>query len=198
MKEEKKLDFNVVSQHSLIASIQNGMNNFNNALLQYDSSQVESEFENEQQNNIQQKQLFQKQRNVEKIQKQPPKNYITVDEFQGIPQYMRGRLTRDKLNAALEDLIDFSLQNQKLMQQIKQNSVRLSQTDRNRATELYYNVANKNKGKFWFCEGDLRGGKTIKLDKTGKSILTIFRHLGRLQEIRVSIMGTQTNVFLLQ
>lgn len=39
------------------------------------------------------------------------------------------------------------------------------------------------KGRHWFVEGDLKEGLSIKLDKTGKSILTVLRHLGRLQEV---------------
>eukprot|EP01023_Acetabularia_acetabulum_P016270 TRINITY_DN1803_c0_g2_i2.p1 TRINITY_DN1803_c0_g2~~TRINITY_DN1803_c0_g2_i2.p1 ORF type:complete len:271 (+),score=16.75 TRINITY_DN1803_c0_g2_i2:475-1287(+) len=160
-----------------------------NSQFQYDSSQLESEIENEQNN---------QQRNFEKQQKQPPKNYITVSEFQEIPQYIKGRLTMDKMNAALDDLVEFSIQNQKLMQQVKQKSVKLSESQRNVAVELYHNVASKYKRKFWFCERDLQGGKIILTGKTGKSILTALRHLKRLKEVRVSILGQQTNVYLLE
>jgi hypothetical protein len=39
------------------------------------------------------------------------------------------------------------------------------------------------KGRFWFVETDLRSGTAIRMDKTGKSILMLLRHLGRLQEV---------------
>lgn len=39
------------------------------------------------------------------------------------------------------------------------------------------------KGRHWFLESDLKDGITLKLDKTSKSILTVLRHLGRLQEV---------------
>jgi hypothetical protein len=39
------------------------------------------------------------------------------------------------------------------------------------------------KGRFWFVETDLRSGSAIRMDKTGKSILMLLRHLGRLQEV---------------
>lgn len=45
------------------------------------------------------------------------------------------------------------------------------------------------KGCYWFLESDLKDGTALKLDKTGKSILTIMRHLGRLQEVRESNRG---------
>jgi hypothetical protein len=40
------------------------------------------------------------------------------------------------------------------------------------------------KGRFWFLESDLRAGTAVKMDKTGKSMLMLLRHLGRLQEVR--------------
>jgi hypothetical protein len=40
------------------------------------------------------------------------------------------------------------------------------------------------KGRFWFIETDLKSGTAIRMDKTGKSILMLLRHLGRLQEVR--------------
>ena len=39
------------------------------------------------------------------------------------------------------------------------------------------------RGKFWFVDSDLKGGTALKLDKTGKAILTVLRHLGRLSEV---------------
>lgn len=43
------------------------------------------------------------------------------------------------------------------------------------------------KGRFWFVETDLRSGTAIRMDKTGKSILMLLRHLGRLQEVSVAL-----------
>ena len=39
------------------------------------------------------------------------------------------------------------------------------------------------RGKFWFVDSDLKGGTALKLDKTGKAILTVLRHLSRLTEV---------------
>jgi len=46
------------------------------------------------------------------------------------------------------------------------------------------------KGRFWFIETDLKSGTAIRMDKTGKSVLMLLRHLGRLQEVR----GTELHV----
>lgn len=39
------------------------------------------------------------------------------------------------------------------------------------------------RGRFWFVDSDLKKGTALKLDKTGKAILTVLRHLGRLTEV---------------
>lgn len=51
------------------------------------------------------------------------------------------------------------------------------------------------KGRFWFLESDLKDGMAIKLDKTGRSILTVLRHLGRLNEQRCTTDGGSALVF---
>ncbi len=54
-----------------------------------------------------------------------------------------------------------------------------------REVELRNVVQGKEgfKGKFWFSESDMKGGGQLKLDKSGKAIITVLRHLGRLSEV---------------
>lgn len=47
-------------------------------------------------------------------------------------------------------------------------------------------------------ESDLKAGVALKLDKSGKAILTVLRHLGRIAEARVAVEGTTLLVFVLQ
>ncbi len=48
------------------------------------------------------------------------------------------------------------------------------------------------RGRHWFLESDLKGGATLKMDKTGKAILTVLRHLGRLIEVNTIILHSVT------
>ena len=41
------------------------------------------------------------------------------------------------------------------------------------------------KGRHWFTEPDLKAGACIRSDKTGRALLTVLRHLGRIQEVRL-------------
>lgn len=50
------------------------------------------------------------------------------------------------------------------------------------------------KGRFWFVETDLRSGTAIRMDKTGKSILMLLRHLGRLQEVSAASPGSSASL----
>ena len=40
------------------------------------------------------------------------------------------------------------------------------------------------KGRHWFTEPDLKNGTCVRSDKTGRALLTVLRHLGRIQEVR--------------
>lgn len=42
------------------------------------------------------------------------------------------------------------------------------------------------KGQHWFMEADMRQTQTLRPDKTGKALLTVLRHLGRLHEVRAT------------
>ncbi len=42
------------------------------------------------------------------------------------------------------------------------------------------------KNRFWLVEDDLKRGTAVRADKSGKAILTILRHLGRLQEVHLA------------
>ena len=44
------------------------------------------------------------------------------------------------------------------------------------------------KGHHWFMEADMKQTQTLRPDKTGKALLTVLRHLGRLHEVRPPLM----------
>lgn len=46
-------------------------------------------------------------------------------------------------------------------------------------------------------EADLKAGAAVRLDKTGKTLLTLLRHLGRLQELRLQADGATHLVYML-
>ncbi|MEW5310573.1 MAG: hypothetical protein WDW38_002359 [Sanguina aurantia] len=132
--------------------------------------------------------------------KEVPRRYVTEGELAGVASYMKGRLTVEKVKAAVDEVASHAETNWRLVHGAKNaNSKGLTAAERKRGNELLHGVANKEgvKGQHFFLESDLKDGTALKLDKTGKSLLTVLRHLGRLTEVRCSVEGMTVVVFVL-
>ncbi|KAH7577763.1 hypothetical protein JRO89_XS01G0296000 [Xanthoceras sorbifolium] len=112
----------------------------------------------------------------------PPLWYITSDELDSLSLYMRGRLTLEKVNAAISDMASYAETNAQLISAPKK---KLAENIWEKALELR-DIATMEavKGKHFFLEMDMKG-PALKLDNTGKAILTVLRHLGRISETRI-------------
>ncbi|XP_006290471.2 spindle and kinetochore-associated protein 1 homolog [Capsella rubella] len=112
----------------------------------------------------------------------PPLWHITVEELNSLSSYMRGRLTLEKVNAAINDMASYAEANAHLIAAPKQ---KVYQNLWEKALKLRDIVtAQAVKGKHFFLETDMKG-PSLKLDNTGKAILTVLRHLGRISETRI-------------
>uniref|UniRef100_A0A3Q7GLV9 SKA complex subunit 1 homolog n=1 Tax=Solanum lycopersicum TaxID=4081 RepID=A0A3Q7GLV9_SOLLC len=112
----------------------------------------------------------------------PPLFYINSEELNSVPPYMKQRITLEKVNAAINDMATYAEATSQLLtaprKKLKENLVE-------RAMELRDIAATETvKGKHFFLETDIRG-PSLKLDNTGKAILTLLRHLGRISETRI-------------
>jgi hypothetical protein len=127
-----------------------------------------------------------------------PRRYIAQDEFLSISTYMRGRLTTDKVNAALEELASRAETTAALVAAARRG--RTAGIDKKHAQWLAYSVAGHEslRGKqWWVVEGDLRSGQALRLDNSGRMVLTLLRHLGRLTESRIGVDGTTHIVYVI-
>ncbi|XP_073040819.1 LOW QUALITY PROTEIN: SKA complex subunit 1 homolog [Primulina eburnea] len=112
----------------------------------------------------------------------PPMWYITGDELNSLSSYMKQRLTLDKVNAAIGDMVTYAEANAQLITAPRK---KLTENNLDRALELRdIAMVDAVKGKHFFLESDVKG-PAMKLDNTGKAILTVLRHLGRISETRV-------------
>lgn len=108
--------------------------------------------------------------------------YVTAEELDSLSAYMKGRLTLDKVNAAINDMAAYAETNAQLISAPKK---KLAENTWEKALELRdIAMTEAVKGKFFFLESDIKG-PSLKLDNTGKSILTVLRHLGRINETRI-------------
>jgi len=124
---------------------------------------------------------------------QPPViPYVTVDELESTPKYMKGRLTLDKVNAAIDEV-------QKIVD-AKYKILALPISKMNDKLLKKYKVFKdmetaETKGLFFIAEPDLVDTAHLKQgDATGKAVLSVLRHLHRLKDLggalkRYTIVG---------
>ncbi|KAK3127038.1 hypothetical protein QOZ80_7AG0567340 [Eleusine coracana subsp. coracana] len=111
-----------------------------------------------------------------------PRLYISAEELDSLSAYMRGRLTMEKINIAINEVATYADANAHLVSCPKK---KLSEDTWEKALELRDIAMTKEvKGKHFFLETDLKG-PGLKLDHSGKAILTVLRHLGRIHETRI-------------
>ncbi|XP_069324098.1 SKA complex subunit 1 [Eulemur rufifrons] len=121
--------------------------------------------------------------------KRPPKEqrsikeipFITCDEFNGIPAYMKSRLTYCKINEVIKEINKAVISKYKILHQPKKsmNSV---------ARNLYHRFMDEEtkdtKGHYFIVEADIKEFTTLKVDKKFHVFLNILRHCRRLSEVR--------------
>lgn len=105
-----------------------------------------------------------------------------------------------QMNRAVEELVNHAESNSKLIIAAKTRGSAITSEERDRAIGLLNKLTVSTSicvmrrslmvqkhegihGSLFFLESDLKGGTHATLDKTGKSILTILRHLGKLTEV---------------
>ncbi|XP_030535526.1 spindle and kinetochore-associated protein 1 homolog isoform X2 [Rhodamnia argentea] len=100
--------------------------------------------------------------------------FISADELDSLSSYMRGRLTLEKVNAAINDMAAYAEANAQLILAPKK---KVQESLWEKALELRdIAMIEGIKGKHFFLESDIRG-PNLKLDNTGKAILTVSNHL---------------------
>ncbi|XP_036385781.1 spindle and kinetochore-associated protein 1 [Megalops cyprinoides] len=107
--------------------------------------------------------------------------YITIQEFEGIPQYMKGRMTHSQLNAAVQSINTAVMEKYSVLQQ---PSKTLSNTTRKLHQRFKDEETKDTKGRFFVVEADIREFTQMKVDKGFQSMLSMLRHCQRLREAR--------------
>lgn len=108
---------------------------------------------------------------------------ISTEDYNQIPKYIKGRLTLEKINVTIESLNRLYLEKYNLM---RQNPSKLAAEQRQKFYDWREMECEETEGLYFITEADVKNAKnsTFKLDPTGRAILSMLRHLGRLREIR--------------
>uniref|UniRef100_UPI0037E922CE SKA complex subunit 1 n=1 Tax=Semicossyphus pulcher TaxID=241346 RepID=UPI0037E922CE len=108
-------------------------------------------------------------------------DFITVPEFDSIPQYMRGRVSYEQLNAAVQSINTAVTTKYRILHQavrtLNNHSRKLQQRFKEQETK-------QTKGHFFVVEEDIREFNQMKVDKRFQGILNMLRHCQRLKELR--------------
>lgn len=105
-------------------------------------------------------------------------------EFDEVPKYLKGRLTLDRLTQWTDGLSRVFAEKYAI---VRQNPARMSHEHRTKYYEWRDQDCDECRGQPFVTEADMKTlcqGKGPKLDPTGRSIVAILRHCGRLREVR--------------
>ncbi|XP_030489149.1 spindle and kinetochore-associated protein 1 homolog [Cannabis sativa] len=179
LKQQKKLQSmsGFVPSHSHIPERTSNMNLDSNIRLQSEYSKLDAYF-----GSLKLEEEPPAPAKEKKGRSPPPLWFITDDELDSLSSYMKGRLTLDKVNAAISDMASYAEANAQIIAAPKK---KLAENLWEKALELR-DIATTEavKGKHFFLESDIKG-PALKLDNTGKAIITVLRHLGRISETRI-------------
>jgi len=111
----------------------------------------------------------------------PKLAYLTVEEFDEIPKYIKGRVSYDQANNAIDEIHKVITAKYKIL--------RLPRSAMGEPVMKKYKAFKEaetpdTEGEYFFIDEDLKAYSQLKMDSTGRAILTMLRHCGRLREVR--------------
>lgn len=111
----------------------------------------------------------------------PVIDYATVDEFESVPKYIRGRLQYDQVNNAVDELNKALECKYSLMSRPRS---KISEVDWRIITTCKRQEIPETKGVYFVVDDDIKRWSGLKLDTAGRSTITVLRTLKRIREIR--------------
>lgn len=111
----------------------------------------------------------------------PEIDWLTTDEFDKIPKYLKGRLSYDKVNKFIEGMNQAFSGKYKLLK-LKKSS--LNDAKRKKVDAYKMQETKDTKGSYFVVDDDLKEFGGLKIDNVARSVLTILRHCGRCREVR--------------
>ncbi|KAM3846538.1 SKA complex subunit 1-like [Vipera latastei] len=109
--------------------------------------------------------------------------FITAEEFENIPSYMKGRFTLSQVNMVIAKIDKAIATKYSILRQPVKTMV-------NATRNLYYRFQEEEtedtKGEYFIVEADIEEFTQMKVEKRFHRMLTILRHCHRVQEIRGS------------
>lgn len=105
----------------------------------------------------------------------------TSQELADAPQYVKGRLTLEKVEAVAKKLTEIAERKYALLARPKGT---LSTTDHNVCDDFREAECDETDGMKFLTDAEIKGFGKYRLDSTAKSVINVLRHIGSLKEIR--------------
>ncbi|KAK4532298.1 hypothetical protein CCYA_CCYA11G3155 [Cyanidiococcus yangmingshanensis] len=104
-------------------------------------------------------------------------------ELQRVPSYIRGRVTLERIQKALEDIENILRHKYMLLRRPKHELTSAQLDQRCRYEDM---ETEETRGQYFFAEPDIKSCASLKQDTTGKALINVLRHLGRVRESRAA------------
>lgn len=109
----------------------------------------------------------------------PQMQMIDAEELKQLPSHVRGHLSVLKINRAIEEIQELLQEKYKVMS----SSGKLSSGQMLKIQKYKEQESKETKGFYFFSNDDLKLCEHIRLDTTGKSILSLLRHTRRIKQV---------------
>lgn len=106
---------------------------------------------------------------------------VTQKELNEAPQYVKGRLTLDKIRHVTDSLNKIATDKYHLMSRPYRE---LSSTEKNVYQDFRDNECDETRDKQFLTESEIKGFGNYRLDSTAKSVINMLRHVGALKHVR--------------
>lgn len=107
--------------------------------------------------------------------------HLTVDEFEKVPKYMKGRLTYDSLSVAVEE---FNSAVKGKYEFLAKSLNEISLKEKKRRNILKSQDKAELKGKHFVTSDELKEFSMFKTENSKKAVITVLRHFQKIRENR--------------
>ena len=107
--------------------------------------------------------------------------HLTVEEFEKVPKYMKGRLTYDSLSVAVEE---FNLAVKEKYEFLAKSLSEISLKEKKRRNILKSQDKPELKGKHFVTTDELKEFSMFKTENSKKAVITVLRHFKKIRENR--------------
>lgn len=106
---------------------------------------------------------------------------VSQSELDAAPQYVKGRMTLDKIEPVVQKFNEIAELKYAL---ISRPFRELASNEINQVQDFRDSDCSETEGKFYLTDADIKGFGAFRMDAKVKSVINILRHVGSLKEIR--------------